>query len=256
MAAAAATRRSRCASRRRRRRSQAEAEGGAEAKAAPKKGKAKAKPKGKSAAAAGVDLHRLGAKCPRCRSEWGDHLKAEGREAAYTSFMRGRTQAMCISCLFEFGALTCTHHCPHCAAEVDYRPTMFKQVLTCSRKKCGKSFGVAQFVQSAAKAAEEEARLAAAEQAERRREQAASARAARAERTKEEGDDDDWMMELGAFIVSEDCPYCGGTFTTGHAAHLKACKKKHAKRAAAAAAAGGGGGQAQARAGRLHRRQG
>jgi hypothetical protein len=30
--------------------------------------------------------------------------------------------------------------------------------------------------------------------------------------------------ELGAFIVSEDCPWCGKQFTSGHAKHLKSCK--------------------------------
>jgi curved DNA-binding protein CbpA len=35
---------------------------------------------------------RTGVRCPRCHTEWGAHLKSEGREALYTSFMRGQRQ--------------------------------------------------------------------------------------------------------------------------------------------------------------------
>eukprot|EP00966_Prymnesium_polylepis_P111944 2589254-Prymnesium_polylepis.2 len=34
------------------------------------------------------------------------------------------------------------------------------------------------------------------------------------------------QAELGQFIVTEDCPRCGKQFSTGHVAHLRACKGK------------------------------
>ena len=49
----------------------------------------------------------------------------------YTSFMRGCT-GVCISCLFEFGALTCAP-LPALRRRVDYRPAMFSRA-TCTAK--------------------------------------------------------------------------------------------------------------------------
>ena len=39
-------------------------------------------------------------------------------------------------------------------------------------------------------------------------------------------------MELGQFIVTEDCPRCGKQFSSGHRAHLQKCKKARKPKAA------------------------
>ena len=170
-------------------------------------------------------------KCPRCYAEWGDHLKSEYNEAAYTEFMQGKRQVHCLTCLFEFGCLTASHHCPACKRSFEYRPQRFRRTATCPndkqigvRKKCGISFGFAVYARSKTKKTESEAALKQAEEQRQRGELAANARRARAaERTELF---DDYNEELGAFIVSEDCPRCGKQFSSDHAAHLRACKGK------------------------------
>ena len=104
--------------------------GGPKAKSPPKAAKKEKPAKKKKSKKGGGDggdaeSHRTGVRCPRCYSEWGSHLKSEGREALYTSFMRGQRQVHCLSCLFEFGCLTATHHCPHCTREFPYRPQQY-----------------------------------------------------------------------------------------------------------------------------------
>ena len=203
----------------------------------PKAKKAKAPSKAAKEAAAAAPEHRTGVKCPRCHADWGSHLKGEGREALYTSFMQGQDQVHCLSCLFEFGALTAAHHCPFCARAFEFRPSMFGRALQCPndkqsgiRKACGKAFRAACFTASRSKQAEEAERRKQEDDARKRREASKEARANRASRNKDDGDEDEWMAELGAFIVSEDCPRCGKTgFTSGHAAHLRACKGKGGK---------------------------
>ena len=41
--------------------------------------------------------------------------------------------------------------------------------------------------------------------------------------------EDDFDMELGQFIVTEDCPHCGEQFSTGHRSHLEKCRKNAGK---------------------------
>ena len=190
---------------------------------------------------------RTGVRCPRCRAEWGAHLKSEGREALYTSFMRGREQVHCLSCLLEFGVNTCTHHCPHCTRTFEYRPSQHHQVLTCPndkqsgvRKQCGQCFRVARFAMSKAKQAEVEARRKLDDAERRRREQTKEARASRGGLAARYGVEEDpgeeaFEMELGGFIVSEDCPRCGKMFTADHKAHLRQCKGKKGQGAGAVA---------------------
>ena len=79
------------------------------AKPPPKKASAKpsAKPSAKASAkrckgakrsgGAAAASYRTGVRCPRCHSEWGAHLKGEGREPLYTQFMRGQTQVHCLA---------------------------------------------------------------------------------------------------------------------------------------------------------------
>jgi hypothetical protein len=92
------------------------------------------------------------------------------------------------------------------------------------RHKCGKTFGIMHFALSARQAAEEERREAEESAALRRKEVSATARAARASRDSEDSGVD---MVLGQFIISEECPCCGGIFTEGHKAHLDKCRKVH-----------------------------
>lgn len=154
----------------------------------------------------------------------------------YTDFMRGQRQVHCLSCLLEFGCLTASHHCPFCTRAFEYRPQQWQQTLHCPndkqkgvRKACGLPFSIAVFHISAAKAAEEAGRQKEAEAARRKREECKEARAKRgglAARYGDDDDDNDDDAELGAFIVSEDCPRCGKQFSSGHAAHLSKCKGK------------------------------
>ena len=123
---------------------------------------------------------------------------------------------------------------PHCSRTFEYRPAQSGHTLHCPndkqsgiRKACGKAFCIAVFSASAAKLAEEKDRARAEVEARQRRAAASEARASRgslASRYGDDDDDDDEMAELGAFIVSEDCPRCGKQFTTGHAAHLRVCR--------------------------------
>lgn len=168
----------------------------------------------------------------------------------YTALMQGRAQAHCLTCLLEFGCLTAGHGCPDCSKPFDYRPAMFNRRFTCgeaikarqpakrggkaaSSRGCGKQFGIMQFLSSAAKAAETEAALKAAECIAEQRARAAESRNARAARAtkarwengdESSADDGGYDEELGAFIVSEDCPVCGKQFSTGHAKHLSSCR--------------------------------
>ena len=207
------------------------------------------KPKRKKGAA---ECHRTGVRCPRCHSDWGSHLKSEGREALYTSFMRGQCQVHCLSCLFEFGCNTASHHCPHCTRRFEYRPAQSESDIECPndkqsnvRKACGKCFRVAIFTMSVAKQAEDLARRKQEEAERRKREASKEARASRGGLASRYGDDagseeEDAALELGAFIVSEDCPRCGKVFTSGHAEHLRKCKGK--KGGGSGRIGGGGGG--------------
>ncbi len=205
-----------------------------------KKGAAKP-PKGKAVAV------RTGVRCPRCRNAWGDHLRSEGIEAHYTQFMAGRRQVVCTTCLFEFGCLTATHACPHCSRPFEYRPSQLKRTLRCEAKGCAaKPFKVLIVSQSGARAREEDAILAEADAGRRRRADENEGRAARAERNSAArwGDDgEEWASMLGGFIVSEDCPVCGGLFTSGHAAHLRKCLAKAGKGGKGGKGSGKGGGK-------------
>jgi hypothetical protein len=219
-------------------------------KAKPKASKAKkpAKATAKDKKDAQAEEVQTDVQCPRCHADWGSHLKSEGREALYTSFMKGHAQVHCLNCLFEFGCLTATHRCPYCTRTVEYRPSSVESIQTCPndkqpgiRKACGKRFCVAHFAMSKAKAAEEEARRKAADDARKQREKSAEDRASRAARFEAAtglDDEDGWLEELGAFIVSEDCPRCGKQFTSGHKAHLLKCKK--GKKGGGGGAKGGG----------------
>ena len=194
------------------------------------KGKAKKEPSHEVA----TEIKRTGVKCPRCRADWGAHLRSEGHEGQYTMFMRGQLQVHCLSCLFEFGCLTAGHHCPFCDRGFEYRPGRFHKPLHCPNNKqrgvpeCGRRFRVMQFTMG--RQQQEELERKAEEDAikRERKEASASARNARSERYRDDSNDD-FDAELGAFVVSEDCPRCGQQFTTGHAAHLKACKGKEQK---------------------------
>ena len=165
---------------------------------------------------------RTGVSCPRCSSGWGDHLRGEGQEGLYTEFMRGARQVSCTSCLFEFGCLSAGHKCPDCSAPFEYRPQRFDAAFVCSRKSCGATFSVARFALSrAAKAGEADRK--ADESRKRKAEAASRARAERAEKLRDDDDDEAALLELGAFIVSEECPRCGKLFTSGHKKHLATC---------------------------------
>ena len=179
-----------------------------------------------------AEERRTGVDCPRCRSPWGDHLKGEGQEGLYTEFMRGARQVTCTSCLFEFGCLSAGHSCPDCKAAFEYRPQAFDSCHACSRASCGARFSVARFALSRAAKAGEADR--AAEVSRRTKAEASSrARAERAERAREgDADDEAALLELGAFIVSEECPRCGKIFTSGHKKHLAQCKGAQASRGA------------------------
>ena len=222
----------------------------AEPRPGPKAPKAKAKPRRKKNAAKpskgkGVAI-RTGVRCPRCRNAWGDHLRSEGNEAHYTQFMAGRRQVVCTTCLFEFGCLTATHTCPHCSRSFEYRPSQLKRTLRCEAKGCAaKPFKVLIVSQSGARAREEDAILAEADAGRRRRADENEGRAARAERNSAArwGEDgEEWTSMLGGFIVSEDCPVCGGLFTSGHAAHLRKCLAKAGKGGKGGKGGGKGGG--------------
>ena len=166
---------------------------------------------------------RTGVSCPRCSSGWGDHLRGEGQEGLYTEFMRGARQVSCTSCLFEFGCLSAGHACPDCSAPFEYRPQRFDAAFVCSRKSCGATFSVARFALSrAAKAGEADRK--ADESRKRKAEAASRARAERAEKLRDDDDDEAALLELGAFIVSEECPRCGKLFTSGHKKHLATCR--------------------------------
>ena len=198
--------------------------------------------------------HRTSVQCPRCHADWGSHLKGEGQEALYTSFMRGHAQVFCLTCLFEFGCNTATHRCPHCTRAFEYRPFVDfdKAALECPndkqsgiRKACGKSFRVTRFAMSASKQADEERRRKQAEAERRQRESSKEARASRGGLAARYGDEEDEeeeaaLLELGQFIVSEDCPRCGKQFSTGHAAHLKTCKGKKKGKGGGSGPSGGG----------------
>ena len=165
---------------------------------------------------------RTGVSCPRCSSGWGDHLRGEGQEGLYTEFMRGARRVSCTSCLFEFGCLSAGHACPDCGAPFEYRPQRFDAAFVCSRKSCGATFSVARFALSrAAKAGEADRK--ADESRKRKAEAASRARAERAEKLRDDDDDEAALLELGAFIVSEECPRCGKLFTSGHKKHLATC---------------------------------
>ena len=166
---------------------------------------------------------RTGVSCPRCSSGWGDHLRGEGQEGLYTEFMRGARRVSCTSCLFEFGCLSAGHACPDCSAPFEYRPQRFDAAFVCSRKSCGATFSVARFALSrAAKAGEADRK--ADESRKRKAEAASRARAERAEKLRGDDDDEAALLELGAFIVSEECPRCGKLFTSGHKKHLATCR--------------------------------
>ena len=184
-------------------------------------------------------------RCPRCFADWGSHLKTEGNEAHYSDFMQGVRQVHCLRCLFEFGCLTATHHCAECTRAFEYRPSLYARKITCpsgaakGKKACGATFGILHVQRSSTKQAAEAAALKADAAQRRKREDEA---AARRDRSTRNGltDEDGWLEELGAFIVSEDCPRCGKQFTSGHAAHLKKCIGKKGSKAVATTGAGGG----------------
>ena len=240
------------------------------AKPPPKKPSAKpsAKPstkrrKGAKRSGGAAASYRTGVRCPRCHSEWGAHLKGEGREPLYTQFMRGQTQVHCLTCLFEFGCLTAGHHCPCCARAFEFRPELWRKAITCPNGKargkaaCGVRFKVMQFKMSKGQQASFGQQLRDEEAERKRKEASATARDARsrtgvraAARGEDgDGDGDDFDEELGQFIVTEDCPRCGKQFETGHAAHLRKCKGTKgnkgtavAKRKRSGGSGGGGGG--------------
>ena len=210
------------------------------------KPRARAKKKAGAAAAAAAEM-RTCVRCPRCHAEWGEHLKGESNEAAYTEFMRGVRQVHCLTCLFEFGALTAGHGCPACKRSFEYRPNKFGKVHVCpdtkerGKKKCGISFRAKEYLRSAAAQQATDAELERAAAERRRKEEAAESRRARgAERQGADSDDAAWLEELGQFIVTEDCPRCGKQFTTGHKAHLLKCKPCGGKRGGSGGGGGGG----------------
>lgn len=47
-----------------------------------------------------ANCYRTPVTCPKCRAEWGAHLKAEGQEHTYSLFMQGVRQVHCLRCLF------------------------------------------------------------------------------------------------------------------------------------------------------------
>ena len=146
---------------------------------------AKRKGGGASSSGGSAAAVRTCVTCPRCFAEWGDHLKGEGNEAAFTEFMQGRRLVHCLVCLFEFGCLTAGHGCASCKRAFEYRPERFGREHVCTdakergKKKCGVRFRIAQFSRSRAKQEEEEARLKSEGAARRKREDAADARRAR-----------------------------------------------------------------------------
>jgi hypothetical protein len=181
----------------------------------PKKEEQKAKaPATHKKKAAGWKLGsvRTGVKCPRCFAGWGDHLKAEGNEAMYTEFMRGLRQVHCQACLFEFGSLTASHHCPKCDRPFEYRPQHFRKRGCCPNTKqrgkpaCGATFGFANITRSAKRQEAEDSALKRQAQERRQREDAAESRRKRSSGRRGEDVDEEeeaWLEELGQFIVTE-----------------------------------------------------
>ena len=145
------------------------------------------------------NCYRTTVACPKCRAEWGHHLKAEGQEFSYSLFMQGLRQVHCLRCLFEFGALTAGHKCPHCKKPFTYMPSMYNKKIT--HTQCKKKFGIYNFVASKAKEDEHLMKIAEEEAKRRRKEEAAESRAQRA-RNFAEIDDGDFDMVLGQLIVS------------------------------------------------------
>ena len=116
---------------------EARAKGAAgKARGAAQKAKSAADKAKKKRTSAQSDLGRVRTrvKCPRCFSEWGNHLKAEGNEATFTDLMWGLRQVHCVTCLFEFGCLTASHHCPQCDRQFEYRPSLFHRQHACTNK--------------------------------------------------------------------------------------------------------------------------
>ena len=82
--------------------------------------------------------YRTRCSCPRCGGGWG------GRDSGlpeyeYTFMMQGLKTYHCAGCLFEFGCMTATHHCPFCRSAVPYHPRDYHRRVECP--SCERSFG-------------------------------------------------------------------------------------------------------------------